>query len=121
MSGKLRYTVVIESGSPGANYSAYVPDLPGCISTGDSLANVKENLVEAIQLHLHGILQDRDAIPNPETGLDYDPRLDSHYAGPGDEPSNFTVDYVDVPNNPDLWKQGVVEIRPRRTGLAKQA
>jgi predicted RNase H-like HicB family nuclease len=121
MSGKLRSTVVIESGSPGANYSAYVPDLPGCISTGDSLDGVKGNLVEAIQLHLHGIVQAGDEIPKPRTPLDYDPGMDSRYAGPGDEPSNVTVDYVDVPNDPEAWKQGVVEVRPRRTGLAKRA
>jgi predicted RNase H-like HicB family nuclease len=121
MSGTLRYTVVIEAGSPGENYSAYVPDLPGCISTGDSRAELKRNLVEAIRLHLHGMHEDGDAIPEPVTRLDHDPRLDSRFAGPNDEPSNLTVDCVEVPDNPEIWKQGMVELRPRRSEIAKQA
>jgi predicted RNase H-like HicB family nuclease len=51
-----KYLIVIEPGEH--NYSAYVPDLPGCITTGDTLEEVKKNMVEAINLHLRGMIED---------------------------------------------------------------
>jgi predicted RNase H-like HicB family nuclease len=48
----MRYAVVIEKGE--RNYSAYVPDLPGCVSVGDSLDEVKAEIRAAIEFHLEG-------------------------------------------------------------------
>jgi predicted RNase H-like HicB family nuclease len=58
-----RYAVVIEKGSN--NYSAYVPDLPGCVSTGGTLDEVLENIREAIALHLEGMRAEGLPIPEP--------------------------------------------------------
>ena len=65
----LRYAIVIEK-APG-NYSAYVPDLPGCMTTGDTVEEVKRNMVDAIALHLEGMWEDGDPIPEPTTVCDY--------------------------------------------------
>ena len=59
------YAIVIEPGPN--NFSAYVPDLPGCISTGHTEAEVKHNIREAIELHLSGMREDGEAIPEPTT------------------------------------------------------
>ncbi len=59
------YTVVIEKGA--GNYGAYVPDLPGCISTGMTVEETKQNIQEAIQLHLDGMREDGETIPQPST------------------------------------------------------
>ncbi len=52
----MRYAVVIEKGDK--NYSAYVPDLPGCVSVGDTLDEVKAEIREAIEFHLDGMRED---------------------------------------------------------------
>ena len=57
------YAVVIESGQN--NYSAYVPDLPGCVPGGDTLDEVKQMIQEAIELHIEGMREDGLAIPEP--------------------------------------------------------
>ncbi len=59
------YTIVIETA--GGNYSAYVPDLPGCITTGATVEETVANMREAIELHLEGMRADGDAIPVPST------------------------------------------------------
>ena len=64
-----RYAVVIESGPN--NLSAYVPDLPGCITTGKTVAEVEHNIREAIELHLEGLMEDGDPIPEPTTSVSY--------------------------------------------------
>ena len=46
----MRYAVVIEKA--GANYSAYVPDLPGCVATGDTVADTETSIREEIEIHL---------------------------------------------------------------------
>jgi predicted RNase H-like HicB family nuclease len=66
----MQYAVVIEK-VPNSNYSAYVPDLPGCISTGDTLEETKLNIHEAIAFHLDGMRQDGDPIPEPTTQVAY--------------------------------------------------
>jgi predicted RNase H-like HicB family nuclease len=66
----MQYAVVIEK-VPNSNYSAYVPDLPGCISTGDTLEETKLNIHEAIEFHLDGMRQDGDPIPEPTTQVAY--------------------------------------------------
>lgn len=53
--------VIIEKSSTG--YSAYIPELPGCVSTGSSLDKVKDNISEAISFHLDGMRQDNLSIP----------------------------------------------------------
>ena len=61
----IEYTVVIEDA--GSNFSAYVPDLPGCISTGRTVEETKRNIQEAIELHLQGIREDGEQIPAART------------------------------------------------------
>lgn len=62
---QITYTVVIEDA--GANYSVYVPDLPGCVSTGDSVDEALANISEAIVLHIEGLREDGEPIPPPST------------------------------------------------------
>jgi len=61
----MKYVIVIESTADG--YSAYVPDLPGCISVGDSKEEVEIHIQEAILLHLEGMREDGLSIPKPTT------------------------------------------------------
>jgi predicted RNase H-like HicB family nuclease len=65
-----KYLVILEH-AEGSNYSAYVPDLPGCVSTGDSRQEVMRNIREAIALHLEGMREDGDPIPAPSSEADY--------------------------------------------------
>ena len=66
----MQYAVVIEH-APGTNYSVYVPDLPGCVSTGDSIEEVRQNIQEAIHFHLRGIREDGESVPEPTTQVAY--------------------------------------------------
>lgn len=59
----MKYPVVIEKGPN--NYAAYVPDLPGCVATGRTKAEVSQNIGEAIEFHLEGMREDRLSIPEP--------------------------------------------------------
>ena len=59
----MRYAVVIEKA--GENYSAYVPDLPGCVATGRVVAEVELEIRDAIRFHLEGLRQDGLAAPIP--------------------------------------------------------
>jgi len=65
----MKYAVVYEKTNTG--YSAYVPDLPGCIATGRSLRLTKERMAKAIEMHLALMRQDGDPIPDPTTATDY--------------------------------------------------
>ena len=58
-----KFTVVIERGPN--NYSAYVPDLPGCVTTGKTIEEIKTNIREAIELHLEGLMEDGAPVPDP--------------------------------------------------------
>ena len=58
------YVVVIE-GAAGTNYSAYVPDLPGCIATGDTVKKAEANIGDAINFHLEGMRPAGEVIPEP--------------------------------------------------------
>lgn len=60
-----RYAVVIERGVN--NLSAYVPDLPGCVTTGKTVEEIERNIREAISLHLEGMREDGEPIPEPTT------------------------------------------------------
>ena len=65
----MRYAVVIERANQ--NYSAYVPDLPGCIATGDTVAEVEAEVGEAIRMHVDGLLEDGIAVPAPSAIAEY--------------------------------------------------
>lgn len=65
----MRYAVVIEKA--GGNYSAYVPDLPGCVATGQTPDEVNTNIREAIRFHLDGLREDGLPIPDAEAACDY--------------------------------------------------
>lgn len=60
----MEYLVVIEKAAD-SSYSAYVPDLPGCVSCGDSLEETKELIQEAIRLHIESLRQHQEPIPEP--------------------------------------------------------
>jgi len=47
------------------NFSAYLPDLPGCVATGTTRAEVEKNIRAAIELHLHGMKEDGESLPEP--------------------------------------------------------
>jgi predicted RNase H-like HicB family nuclease len=59
-----RYLILIEGGPP-SNYSAWSPDLPGCVATGGSVDEVEREMRTAIALHLEGIAEDGGEIPAP--------------------------------------------------------
>jgi predicted RNase H-like HicB family nuclease len=65
----MRYAVVIEQA--GGNFSAYVPDLPGCIATGDTVEEVAEEIKEAIAFHLEGMREDGITPPAPKSQVEY--------------------------------------------------
>ena len=65
----MRYAVVMEQA--GDNFSAYVPDLPGCIATGETKVEVEARIHDAIELHLAGLREDGDAIPLPSSQVEY--------------------------------------------------
>ncbi len=65
----MRYAVVIEKAAN--NFSAYVPDLPGCISTGETVDEVERLIREAIEYHLEGMREDGLPIPQPTTLCEY--------------------------------------------------
>lgn len=59
----MQYAMIVEKGEN--NFSAYFPDLPGCIATGETLDEVKERMREALELHLRGMREDGLPIPEP--------------------------------------------------------
>jgi predicted RNase H-like HicB family nuclease len=65
----MRYAVVIEKADN--NYSAYVPDLPGCIATGATVSEVEAEIREAIRFHIEGLKADGIAIPAPTSIAEY--------------------------------------------------
>jgi predicted RNase H-like HicB family nuclease len=65
----MRYAVVIERAVD--NYSAYVPDLPGCIATGATIEEAEQLIREAIELHLAGLREDGLPIPQPSSQVEY--------------------------------------------------
>jgi len=65
----MRYAVVIEQA--GNNYSVYMPDLPGCVATGATTAEVEGLIRKAIELHLAGMRKDGEVIPLPSSQIEY--------------------------------------------------
>lgn len=65
----MRYAIIIEKAK--GNYSAYVPDLPGCITTGNTIEEIEKNMKEVIDFHLDGLREEGLPIPEPTTYCDY--------------------------------------------------
>lgn len=65
----MRYAIVIEKGE--GNYSAYVPDLPGCVAVGDTVEETEREIQEAIAFHLEGMRADGLPIPEPSSRVEY--------------------------------------------------
>ena len=65
----MRYAVVIEKAA--RNYSAYVPDVPGCVATGKTVQQTLDRLRGALEFHFEGMRQDGEPIPDPQTLVTY--------------------------------------------------
>lgn len=64
-----RFLVVIEKAN--GNYSAYSPDLPGCIATGATREDAEKNMYEALEMHVRGLLEDKLPIPESHSFAEY--------------------------------------------------
>lgn len=64
-----RYLIVIEKGAN--NYSAYSPDLPGCVATGSTVEETEKNIYEAIEFHLEGMKEDKSILPESSAIAEY--------------------------------------------------
>ena len=104
---KLTYAVVFER-APN-NYAAYVPELPGCISTGKDWDEMQWMIREAIEFHIEALIEDGDPVPEPtmsirdameyHLSLDDDYELDPEWGITVDEPfveTETTFGFVDV-------------------------
>lgn len=69
MRGSMRYAIVIEKAD--GNYSAYVPDLPGCVATGATVTEVEAEIRDAIIFHVEGLREDGIAVPSPQSQVEY--------------------------------------------------
>lgn len=65
----MRYAIVIEDA--GRNYSAYVPDLPGCVATGATVPDTEQAIREAVEMHLEGLRADNLPIPAASSRVHY--------------------------------------------------
>lgn len=65
----MRYAIVIEKAEN--NYSAYVPDLPGCVATGNTVEETEAQIREAIGFHLEGLREDGALMPLPASRVEY--------------------------------------------------
>ena len=65
----MRYAIVIEKAE--GNYSAYVPDLPGCVAAGATVAVVEQEIREAIRFHIDGLRADGLPVPAPTSVAEY--------------------------------------------------
>jgi predicted RNase H-like HicB family nuclease len=64
-----RFLIVIEKAD--GNYSAYSPDLPGCVATGQTREELEHNMYEAIELHIQGLQEDNLPVPEPHAVAEY--------------------------------------------------
>jgi predicted RNase H-like HicB family nuclease len=64
-----RFLVVIEE--IGNKYSAYSPDLPGCVATGETVKEVEQNMYEAMDMHIQGLIEDNTPVPEPHSTAEY--------------------------------------------------
>ena len=65
----MRYAVVIEKTE--SNFSAYVPDLPGCVATGTTVKEVEAQIRKAISFHIEGLREDGMTVPQPSSQVEY--------------------------------------------------
>jgi predicted RNase H-like HicB family nuclease len=65
----MRYAVVIEQAQ--GNYSAYVPDLPGCVATAETVKDIESEIRAAIRFHIEGLREDGLPVPEPTSVADY--------------------------------------------------
>jgi len=65
----MRYAIVVERTEN--NYSAYVPDLPGCVATGQTVGEAEDEIREAIEFHIQGMREDGLVIPRPVSIVEY--------------------------------------------------
>jgi predicted RNase H-like HicB family nuclease len=66
----MKYVYVIEKANDGS-YSAYVPDLPGCTSSGDSVDEVKRNVQEAVESYIESLRENNEPVPRPTSSADF--------------------------------------------------
>lgn len=64
-----RFLIVVEKAN--GNYSAYSPDLPGCVATGKTREDAERNMREAMLMHVEGLIEDGEPIPEPESFAEY--------------------------------------------------
>ncbi len=64
-----RFLIVIEKAND--NYSAFSPDLPGCVATGSTREEAEQNMHEAIKIHIQGLLEDNQPIPESSSFAEY--------------------------------------------------
>lgn len=65
----MRYAIVVEKTKN--NYSAYVPDLPGCVATGQTVKEAENKIREAIEFHIEGLREDGLVVPQPASIVEY--------------------------------------------------
>ena len=65
----MQYLVVLDGSEPGTGYDVTVPDLPGCCSAGDTLADALRNAKEAVECHLEGMLMDGEQFPRASDNI----------------------------------------------------
>ncbi|GEM_PF-861319 len=100
-----RFLMIIEKANK--NFSAYLPDLPGCISVGETLEETKENMLGAIKLHLASLLEDGIPIPEEETMVDYIDIPDEEIVSESDEIRAYTFKKYIEPAR----KQGIDKVK----------
>ncbi len=64
-----RFLVITEKAE--GNYSAYAPDLPGCVAAGDTREDTRRIMRDAMRLHLQGMIEDGDPVPESDTSGEY--------------------------------------------------
>lgn len=64
-----RFLIIIEKA--GKNYSAYSPDLPGCVATGETREEVEQNMYDAVEMHVEGLVDDNMKVPEPRAVAEY--------------------------------------------------
>ena len=64
-----RFLVIIEKAN--GNYSAYSPDLPGCVATGETREEAEQDMYEAIEMHVQGLLEDSLPVPESQSFAEY--------------------------------------------------
>ena len=65
----VRFLIIIEKEND--NFSAYYPDLPGCVATGKTRKQTEDNMYEALETHVRGLIEDKMPIPESETLAEY--------------------------------------------------